>query len=43
MKKKDYIKEIREAEKELQELLKQKEALDDKIIVKLSDIQTNCL
>ena len=43
MNKRDYIKEIREAEKELQELLEQEDALPQKTMVKLSDIETNCL
>tara|TARA_R100001509_G_scaffold153516_1_gene114466 strand:+ start:429 stop:599 length:171 start_codon:yes stop_codon:yes gene_type:complete len=42
MNKRDYIKEIRQAEKELQELFEQEDALPQKTMVKLSNIETNC-
>ena len=43
MNKRDYIKEIRQAEKEFKKILEQKDALEQKTKVKLSDIETNCL
>ena len=43
MKNRNYIKEIRQAEKEYQEFLEQVDPLEQKIMVKLSEIKTNCL
>ncbi len=41
MNKRDYMKEIKDAEKELKELLRQADTFENKIIVKLSDIKTS--